>query len=405
MNRLQVRRFALAVMALAPGVAAAQIVDPAEASLDPARALADLELAVGVRAVTSVNGNIDRSGDTSNLLDFSDTYVYLRPRVALFRRTWRAGALFALTLPDAYVQPGTVFLAEANLFIESRWLTFRVGRARLKTRAVPIPTLRDDDLIRFTDAENPFSDGRSTADQQFGNTLDMSLWPTPRLYLDAHLENLPTYVLAPEDGAAFRLNSVGMTIGYREIPALASLSILRQAAVGFNAYNVDTDTQGWAFEGIAGLWINVIADPIHAVDLRAQVLYEGGVDGASSPDTPQGALRSRSVATVASLGYTNRSNRLLPTYRFAAIAGARRHLDAGKNELSFVANGFYSLGVGVDVGVQYQVQRTDDGVSLLFGSEQEHSFRLAFVGTFETIFNPRFDERDSLLNTESGYLP
>jgi hypothetical protein len=379
-------------------------VDPAEPPADPATPPPDLELGVGVRTVTSINGVIDRRGDTTNLLDVSDTYVYVRPRLGLFHLGWRAGALFALTLPDAYFEPGTVFLAEANGFIESKWLTLKIGRARIRSRAVPIPTLRDDDLIRFTDAENPFSDGRSTADQQFGNTLEASLWPTPRLYADAHLENLPTFVLAPENAAAFRINSVGMTLGYREIPALATLSFLRHAAIGFNAYRVDVAAQSWAFEGIAGLWLNVFADPMHDVDWRAQVLYEGGVDGAT-PNTPQGALRARSVAAVTSLGYTNRTNLLLPTFRVAAIAGARRYLDARNNELSLVANAFYSLGVGVEVGVQYQYQRADDGLATLFGAEQEHSFKLALVGAFETILNPRFDERDSLLNTESGYLP
>lgn len=73
--------------------------------------------------------------------------------------------------------------------------------------------------------------------------------------------------------------------------------------------------------------------------------------------------------------------------------------------MSVLGNAFYALGQSVEVGVQYQYRRADNSLPRIFGESQVHSIKLAIIGTFETVVNPLFDNRASLLNTESGYLP
>lgn len=385
------------------GTASAQV-DPQEPPRDPTGAT-DVapELAIGLRAVTSVDGIRDDRGSTSNALDFSDTYAFLRPRIQLYGDGLRAGALFGITFPDVYFQPGTLFLADANAFLDHRWGTIRIGRGRIRSRLVPMPTLRDDDMIRYSDVQNPFSAGLSTADLQFGNTVEVALWPTPRWYAELHAENLTNTVLAPADERAFRLNSIGITAGYRQIPADAPTSIVRQLAVGANTYHVDVAGQRWTSDILAAGWLNLLVDPIHEIDLRAQVAYSLGVAGAT-PDTPAGAEQTRAVYGVASLGYTYR-RRMLPTLRTAVIVGARRYTGAELDQRSVAANVFYALGPTVEVGVQYQYQRRDTALPVAFGDAEEHTIKLALVGTFETVIGRLFDERDSVLNTSSRYLP
>lgn len=382
--------------------AAAQI-DPAEPPVDPADPEVEPELALGMRTVTSVNGAMIDGGGTTSAIDFSDTYVFLRPRIGMTTADLRAGALFAITFPDVYDEPGTLLVADAHGFLDHRWGTLRVGRGRLKSRLIPFPTLRDDDLIRYTDVPNPFSEGTSTADLQYGNTLDLALWPAPRWYVELHAENLPASALRPVDESAFRINSIGFDAGYRQIPALAGLSAIRQLAIGMNAYHVRAEDLRWTADALVGAWLGVVIDPVHAVDLRAQVGYAIGIDGVM-PDAPETAQQARAAFGVGSLGYTYR-RRLLPTARFNLLGGYRRYVDAEVAQWSVVANGFYSLGPTVEVGLQYQFQRNDAVLPDVFGEDQEHSIKVALVGRFETVFGRLFDERDSLLNTEGGYLP
>lgn len=391
------------VLVCATNTALAQV-DPQEPPRDPTGAT-DVapELAIGLRAVTSADGIRDDRGSYSNALDFSDTYAFLRPRISLYDSGLRAGALFGITFPDVYFQPGTLFLADAHAFVDHRYFTIRIGRGRIRSLLVPMPTLRDDDMIRYSDTQNPFSNGLSTADLQFGNTLEVSLWPAPRWYAELHAENLANTVLAPADERAFRLNSIGFTAGYREIPANAPTSIVRQLAIGANTYHTDVAGQRWTSDLLAAGWLNLLVDPIHEIDLRAQVAYSLGIVGAT-PDMPAGAEQSRAVFGVASLGYTYR-RRLRPTLRAALIVGARRYTRAELDQGSVAANVFYALGPTVEVGLQYQVQRRDAGLATAFGDAEEHTIKLALVGTFETVIGRLFDERDSVLNTSSRYLP
>ncbi len=370
---------------------------------DPAAPIPAAQFDFGLRAVTSVNGMTSyASGSALGTIDFSDSYAYARGRVPLFSRDARAGVLLAITFPDQYYEPGTLLVAEANAFYESRWLAIRIGRGRIRSLVVPLPTLRDDDLVRWSDVQNPFSDGNSTADHQFGNTVDATLWPTPRFFADVHLENLSRFVLRPESLASFEINSYGLSLGYRQIPALARTSVVRKVGIGANVYRLGLPSQELGVDALAGAWLNVIRDPVHGVDWRLQGIYNRGTPSLAIT-TLNDTFRAEQVSFTSSLGYSYRRE-MLPAFRANVIGAYKRYFRDGVDHYSVVANAFYALGATTEIGLQYQF-RSRPRVPESFGDDLAHSIKLAFVLALDMTTNPIFDERDSLLNTESGYLP
>lgn len=370
---------------------------------DPAIPPPTSEFQFALRSVTSVNGvkAYDRNSGFG-VLDFSDTAAIARARTPLLRSTGRVGAMMMLTFPDAYYEPGTIFLGEAHAFYEDKHFHARLGRSRMSSRIIPFPTLRDDDFIRWSDSQNPFSDGRTTADHQFGNTAAIAYYPVPRLSAEVHAENLPTFVLRPATIAAYTLNSYGLTLGYRQIPALLPLSYVRQVGVGLNTYRLDLPDQQVSFDVLAGAWFNIVADPIHMVDLRLQAIYDRGV-----PRLPvvtlNDSFRTQQISSMLSIGYNYR-RQMLPTFRTNVIGGYKRYLAPEIDQFSVAYNAFYALGVNADIGLQYQV-RSRARIPEAFGDDFAHSIKLALVVSLETGTEPIFDGRESLLNVESGYLP
>ncbi len=385
------------------GVAFSHSARAQEEPPDPAAPTPAVQLDVGLRAVTSVNGTTSYGGSKPlGRIDFSDTYAYARGRTPLFSPNDRAGALLAITFPDEYYEPGTLLVAEANAFYESKWLTVRVGRGRNRSLIFPLPTLRDDDLIRWSDVQNPFSSGKSTADHQFVNTADVTIWPTPRLFADVHVENLPNFILRPDALGAFAINSYGTTVGYRQIPALARTSIVRKIGMGVNVYRLDLPSQDFGFDALAGAWMNLVPDPVHGVDWRLQAIYNRGTPSLIL-QTVNDTFRAEQASIVSSLGYSYRRE-MLPTFRANLVGAYKRYVRDGIDQYSIVANGFYALGATTEIGVQYQF-RSRPRIPESFGDSVASSIKLAFVIALDTTTNRIFDERDSLLNTESGYLP
>ena len=370
---------------------------------DPAAPTPATQFAFGLRAVTSVNGTTSYGGGKPlGTIDFSDTYAYARGRTPLFNPNDRVGALLAITFPDQYYEPGTLLIAEANAFYESKWLTARLGRGRNRSLIVPLPTLRDDDLIRWSDIQNPFSDGRSTADHQYVNTADATFWPTPRLFADVHVENLPNFILRPATLGAFSINSYGVTLGYRQIPALARTSVVRKIGLGANVYRLDLPSQELGIDGLAGAWLNVIPDPVHGVDWRLQGIYNRGTPSLSIA-TLNDTFRAEQVSVASSLGYSYRRE-MLPTFRANVVGAYKRYVRDSIDQYSVIVNAFYALGATTEIGLQYQF-RSRPNIPESFGDNVASSIKLAFIVALDTTTNRIFDERDSLLNTESGYLP
>lgn len=394
---------ALRAAGLAGSVLLASSARAQEEPPDPAAPVPAVQYEFGLRGVASLDGMTSyASGSALGTIDFSDTYAYARGRTPLFSRNDRAGVLLAITFPDQYYEPGTLLVAEANVIYESKWVTARLGRGRIRSLIIPLPTLRDDDLIRWSDVQNVFSDGKSTADHQFGNTADATFWATPRFFADVHIENLTNQVLRPAALASFEVNSYGLTLGYRQIPALARTSVVRKIGFGANLYRLGAPSQKFGVDALAGAWLNVIPDPVHGLDWRVQGIYNRGTPSLNIT-TLNDTFRAEQVSVTSSLGYSYRRE-MLPKFRANVVGAYKRYVRDSLNQYSVIANAFYALGATTEIGLQYQF-RSRASTPESFGDDLAHSIKLAFIVALDTTVNRIFDERDSLLNTESGYLP
>ena len=374
-----------------------------DAEVDPAAPQPAVQFDYGLRGVASLDGQKGYgNANAVGTVDISDTYAYARARAPMFAPEHRAGAMFAVTFPDQFYEPGTLLVAEANAFYETRWLSLRLGRGRIASQVVPMPTFRDDDMIRFSGAQNPFTDGRSTADHQYGNVVEAAAWATPRLFAQVHLENLSNFVLQPQALSAFTLNSYGLMLGYRQLPSLARMSVVRRIAVGVNTYRVDLPSQDVLVDAVAGAWINHVPDPVHTVDWRVQAIYDRGTPSLNITTLPD-TFRAEQAMITSSLGYEYRRE-MLPTIRTNLIGAYKRYVKDGIDQVTVATNVFYALGATTEIGLQYQF-RSRVGIPEAFGDDFAHSVKIGLIVALDGTTTPIFAERNSLLNVESGYLP
>lgn len=364
------------------------------------------ELTLGMQSLGSagaeLSGGANSGEDAVGIVDFSDTALLLRGRIQLYPDI-RGGSVFGLQFPDADSELGIVFFHQAYVFIESRYFDIKIGRSRVQSSVIEFPTVRDDDLLPFTDSLNPFSTGSTTEDHQYGNVLEVTGNIASRFFLSAHAEHM---FLTPGDQGSvdFTLNSVGSILSYRNIPARIDNDLVRELGVGFNFYDAKGDGRSSTWNVIAGGALNLSADPIHLVDFRLQGIYNNG-DQSVSLSNANSTFRVRSVRGTAALRYLY-SKAMVPTFQVALVAGYARYIDDGNaNSWSGVLNGLYSLGSNFDVGAQYQLRRASGQIRTALGTpEYGHSLQAVLRFAYEFTVNP-LPTRDSILNNEHSYIP
>jgi len=79
------------------------------------------------------------------------------------------------------------------------------------------------------------------------------------------------------------------------------------------------------------------------------------------------------------------------------------NLGNNTNQWMGIASFFYRIGNNFDFVAQYRYsQNNGDLVSLL--GDNQHRFQVGLSYTFNKVFNSQFDDRNSILNLEHGYL-
>ncbi|MBN4059247.1 hypothetical protein JYT22_01185 [Endomicrobium sp. AH-315-J14] len=364
------------------------------------------ELTIGTRSIASVAAELsagaDSQGGALGVVDFSDTSVMLRGRLQLFPE-FRGGSVVGFQFPDADSDLGVVFFHQAYLFLEGRHFDVKIGRSRVQSSIVEFPTVRDDDLLPFTDTPNQFSSGTTTEDHQYGNVLEFTGILSSKFFLSAHAEHM---FLSPGDQGSrdFTLNSFGSTLRYRNIPARINAGVIRELGVGVNYNDAKDDGLPATWTAIAGGALNIFPDPIHLFDARIQGIYNHG-DEDTELSNANSTYRARSFRGAAALRYMF-SDGSVPTMQVAIVAGYTRYIDnADASSMSGIVNGFYNLGYGFDVGVQYQMSHDSAGVRQALGTpELAHTQQAIMRFGYELSANP-LPERDSILNVEHGYIP
>ena len=366
------------------------------------------------RGVMSFN-TYNRTGgmvtdENSAVSDFSDTGIILGLRQKLYNN-YRSRFVVGFQFPDVDSDLGQVFFHQVHFQLQNKWSIFRIGRSRIRSSLIEFPTLRDDDAIQFTDVLNPFSLGKNTAESQFGNVVEAGIIFKQQLYLIVHGEHLTETPVQPatveED---FSLNAIGGTIEYR-VPEVQRFNrnFLTQLGIGWNNFltkrigysGYDKALKNVLFSAV----FNLIPDPVYFLDLRHQTIYNFGFKEVKTLNTFEDLARAKSLSHFTSLRLLYRKLEL-PTAQFSLGFGYKTFPDLTNqtNEMTLIVNGFYRLGENLDVGLQYQFMNLREDLLNLY-IEKEHNIKLTLVFSFEQFWNEYYDERDSLLNLEPGYLP
>jgi len=374
------------------------------------------EIQLGARGTISFNGEFTSEENTSELNDFSDTGLLIGFRQKLYSN-YRGQMVIGFQFPDADSDLGQLFFNQVSLKIFDKSNILKMGRSRVRNALIEFPTLRDDDALHFTDVLNPFSSGANSEDSQYGNVLEISRIFGQKYWLNLHGEH---FTEMPEPPAAseedFGLNALGLSFEYR-VPEIQrwNRAILGQIGIGFNTFL--TDRPGYegeidqALKNISlSAILNIYPDPVHFLDVRHQSIYNLGFDEVEKLTDYAGLTRANSLATFTSLRYLYRRLER-PTAQLSASFGFKVFPDLSNSahQLNFIANGFYRIGENFDVGLQFQYQRFSGGTERrryekLFG-ENENRIQFALTYSVDQSWNEQFDERDSLLNLEHGYIP
>jgi len=367
------------------------------------------------RGVMSFN-TYNRTGgvvvdENSAISDFSDSGILLGIRQKLYNN-YRSRFVVGFQFPDADSDLGQVFFHQVHFQVENKWSIFRIGRSRVRTSMIEFPTLRDDDAIRFTDVLNPFSSGKNTEESQFGNVVEAGLIIKQRLHLVVHGEHFTKTPVPPsisEDD--FSLNAIGGSMEYR-VPRVQryNRNIITQVGVSLNNYLTKRAGYSSAYDRalknvIISAVFNLIPDPVYFLDLRHQTIINLGFEEVTELNTFQDLARAKSLSNFTSLRFLYRKLER-PTAQLSLSFGYKTFPDLVNetNETTIVVNGFYRLGENLDIGLQYQFMKLKNDLLKLY-PERQHSVKLALVYSFEQFWNEYYDERDSLLNLEHGYLP
>ena len=369
------------------------------------------EIQLGARGVVSFNVDYGATRTTSAVNDFSDTALLLGFRQKLYSN-YRGQLVVGFQFPDANSNLGQVFYHQVFVQLENKSNILKIGRSRVRSALVEFPTLRDDDAMLFTDVLNPFSSGESTEDNQFGNVFEAVHIFGQRYWLRLHGEHFTKTPVPPATTETdFGLNAIGFSFQYL-VPETQRWNrpTLSQLGIGFN--NFITDRPGYS--GLAdralknvtlSTIVNLKADPVHFWDLRLQTIYNFGFSEFNRVENFAEMAQAKSFAGFASLRYLYRKLER-PTLQLALSAGYKAFPDLlnETDQFQIVANGFYRLGENFDVGLQYQFQKFSGDMQAFAGDEVSR-IQFSLVYAIDQTWNNQFDDRNSLLNLEHGYIP
>ncbi len=369
------------------------------------------EIQLGARGVMSFNTDISGSQKTSSVNDFSDTGLLLGFRQKLYSN-FRGQMVIGMQFPDADSDLGQVFFHQTFLQLENRNHVLKMGRSRVLSTLIEFPTLRDDDALPFTDVLNPFSSGENTEDNQYGNVIEVSRLFGQRYWLRVHGEH---FTKTPQGGGTsetdFSLNAVGIAFEYL-VPEtqIWNRPFVQQLGLSFN--NFLTDRRGYSAQLdktliniLASAIINIKADPLYFWDARFQAIYNRGFDDIRGIATYYDLTRARSTAVFGSLRFLYRKLER-PTLQWALSAGYKTFPDisTASDQWQLISNLFYRLGENFDLTVQLQHARFNGDLKNLYGSS-ETRLQFGLVYSIDQRWNKQFDDRNSLLNLEHGYIP
>lgn len=373
-----------------------------------------------VNGTTSFAGDQAGETDFGTVNNFSDSFLLVRLDRQLYDKD-RAGMVVGFLFPDAESGLGQVFYNQVHLFYDSEHFAGKLGRTRLSNWVLEFPTLREEDLIEYGVVGNGFSNAENSEFSRYGNVLRAELFQmSSRLVLAGQVSNWKETDAEGEELDRFDVNTVSASLTYRLPGAVRYEGFVRRAGLELVSQNLDAAGRSWMHSLVGGTALNLSRNPLRNVELRAQAIYNFGVDpgdgvlvfdpsGDPGP-TPVtladrvGRARSESLSAVASLRYLSRPYQL-DRFQAAVTAAYKEFVHRDGSQFAVVPNVFFRLGQGVDLGFQYRFEQLDDALAGALGRKRDHSVQLTLSFGFQMTFNDYFGERDDILNMEHGYIP
>ncbi len=366
------------------------------------------EILLGARGITSLNLDYSSGGDSEEVSDISDTSLLVGFRQKLYSR-YRGTLVIGFQFPDEGSQLEPILFHQVFLRVEDRTNIFKIGRTRIRSAMIEFPTLRDDDAIDFTDILNPFSSGEDSEDNQYGNIIEVTRIFGQRYRISAYGEHLKEE--NENISRDFGFNALGLSFQYRvPVSQRWNREILNQIGISLNTaltgrpgYSGEIDK---ALKSITvSTILNIRPDPVHFWDLRHQSIFNLGFSEVKGLKDYSDLARARSVSTFTSLRYLYRKLER-PALQAALSYGYKAFPDLANNssQHQLIANSFYRIGENFDVGLQLRYQKNSGDLKAVIG-EHETEIQFALIYSIEQLWNSQFDERESLLNLEHGYIP
>lgn len=369
------------------------------------------EIQFGARGVMSFNVDHLSGTTTSAVNDFSDSGPLIGFRQKLYNN-FRGQLVIGFQFPDANSDLGQLFFHQVFLKIEDKSNILKMGRSRVRTTLIEFPTLRDDDALHFTDVLNPFSSGENSEDNQYGNVFELTHIFGQRYWLRFHGEHFTETPQPPNISETdFSLNAIGLSFEYRVPPSQRwNRPVLNQLGISLNNFLTDQPGNFNVYEQalkniIFSTIINLKPDPVHFLDLRYQIIYNLGFREVVKINKYSDLTRGRAFATFTSIRYLYRKLER-PTTQLSFSLGYKIFPDIinTTHQFQIVANGFYRLGENFDVGLQLQYKQYNGDLKNIFGGN-EARIQFAVIYSIDQVWNNQFDDRNSLLNLEHGYIP
>ena len=366
------------------------------------------ELQVGSRGIVSLDAGRTDSGGEETYLNYSDTTLLVGFRQKLYG-TLRARMALGLEFPEAGSELGPVFFHQMIFKVEDETNVVRVGRTRFRSALVEFPTARDDDALMFSDTLNPMFYGDDSENTQYAEVVEYGHVFAQRFWVRGFAAHLRERGDAGTD-AAWRVNAAGGQLEYR-VPETQrwNRNVLAQAGVGYTAYLKrsygDDDPSGTLNNLQGSLVLNVVPDPVHFVDVRLQGTLNLGLAAVDTLAGGADLAASRRLSALVSVRYLYRKLER-PELQAALLYGHTRTLEpavAGSAHL-LMLNLFWRIGENFDLGVQGAWRHAGGAMGSLLGRDDALG-QILLVYNIDESWNDQFDDRDSLLNLEHGYIP
>lgn len=339
------------------------------------------------------------------LSDFSDSYLMLGVSQKLYHG-WRGQMVMGLTFPDVNSGLGQVFYNQVMLKVENQKNMIKLGRSTSQSTLSEFSTFRDDDAVQYNYVLNPFSGGVNTQDNQYANVIEYTRILGQRIYLTFHGENYMDF----QNPNQFDINGIGGSFIYR-VPEsqVWNRNVLQQ--VGFSVNNfintpvdLNNNKKKTLTNLVAAATFNILPDPVNFIDLKTQVVRNFGLSEVKDITDYASYSRTKSTAVFGMLRYLNRKLER-PRYQLSAGFGYKNFSDVGNDtkQWMLISNLFYRIGNNFDLLFQYKYNQNNGELKPLLGNNQQR-FQMGIAFTFSKIFNNQFDDRNSILNLEHGYI-